>query len=234
MPDERLPAPQLDPRVDRGARGQPFRRTAASAAGPLPRRLTDWQAGVTAGALQGASAPMNTLRAGDLRLEPQTAAHACAMFEVLADPAIYAFENAPPRSVAWLEERFRRLETRRSPDGSEAWLNWVVRLPGGELAGYVQATVRPDASALIAYEFASRHWGRGIGSAATRAVLHELQATWGVRVGIAVCKRANLRSAAMLQRLGFRDDPPPGVAPHACDHDERVVYRLLAVDTPAG
>ena len=42
---------------------------------------------------------MNTLNAGDLRLEPQTAAHAAPMYALLCDGAIYEFENAPPAFV---------------------------------------------------------------------------------------------------------------------------------------
>jgi hypothetical protein len=55
------------------------------------------------------------------------------MFAVLCDPAIYEFENEPPPSVEWLRARFAKLESRRSPDGEEQWLNWVVRLPSSEL-----------------------------------------------------------------------------------------------------
>ena len=39
---------------------------------------------------------MNILHTPDLTLLPQTAAHAPAMFDVLSDPAIYTYENAPP------------------------------------------------------------------------------------------------------------------------------------------
>ena len=94
---------------------------------------------------------MNTLIAGNLRLEPQAAAHALEMFQVLSDPAIYEFENAPPESFDWLETRFRKLETRLSGDGAEQWLNWVIRLPSGRLAGYVQASVLAEPVAYIAY-----------------------------------------------------------------------------------
>src|SRR5438105_11650934 len=73
-------------------------------------------------------------------LEPQLPIHAEQMFEVLSDPAIYEYENEPPASVDWLRARFARLESRQSPDGCEKWLNWVIRLPSSELAGYVQAT----------------------------------------------------------------------------------------------
>jgi len=47
--------------------------------------------------------------AGDgVMLEPQTTAHAEAMFVVLSDPALYAYENAPPPSLDWLRERVAR------------------------------------------------------------------------------------------------------------------------------
>ena len=74
---------------------------------------------------------MNTLAAGMLILEPQAVEHAAEMFQVLSDPAIYEFENSPPQSSAWLEERFKKLESRASPDGMQHWLNWVIRLPTG-------------------------------------------------------------------------------------------------------
>ena len=112
---------------------------------------------------------MNTLHAGTLILEPQTVAHAEVMFRVLSDPAIYEFVNEPPRSVGWLRDRYRRLETRRSPEGDEHWLNWVIRLPDGELAGYVQASAQVDGHADIAYVLSSEHWGE---SFARRSVDH--------------------------------------------------------------
>src|SRR3990172_5294945 len=146
---------------------------------------------------------MRSLVAGELSLEPQPAAHAEEMFAVLSDPAIYAFENAPPRSIDWLRERFARLESRQSADGREQWLNWVIRTPAAELAGYVQATVRADGSAAIAYELASRHWGRGLAGQAAQAMIRELAEHYGVRALFAVAKRDNSRSLRFLQRLGF-------------------------------
>ena len=73
--------------------------------------------------------PMRTLEAASLKLEPQTVAHAEEMFVVLCDPGIYEYENAPPTSLAWLQARFTRLESRCSADGREQWLNWVIRVP---------------------------------------------------------------------------------------------------------
>src|SRR5713226_8277805 len=109
---------------------------------------------------------MHVIETGSLTLEPQTAAHAEEMFAVLSDPAIYEYENEPPPSLEWLRVRFTRLESRRSADGQQRWLNWVIRLPTSELIGYVQATVFTTGRAAIAYELASRYWGRGLASEA--------------------------------------------------------------------
>src|SRR3954468_21945591 len=138
-----------------------------------------------------------------LLLEPQVAAHAADMFTLLQDPALYRYENEAPASLAWLEERFRRLETRRSADGNEQWLNWVVRLRGSSLIGFVQATLRLDGSAAVAYVFGSAHWGHGYASEAVSAMLNELVAYYGVTSFAAVLKRDNLRSVRLLDRLGF-------------------------------
>lgn len=168
---------------------------------------------------------MREIVSAPLRLEPQTAAHAAEMFVVLGDPAIHEFENAPPASLEWLRERFTRLESRRSADGREQWLNWVVRLPTGVLAGYVQATVHADGSAAIAYELASAHWGQGVARRATQAMLGELVERYRVRQLRAVLKRRNLRSLHLLERLGFVPAPAQVLAAHPVDADERLMWR---------
>ena len=146
---------------------------------------------------------MRALQTPCLQLEPQRALHAEAMFAVLSDPAIYEYENAPPASLEWLRERFTKLESRRSANGNDQWLNWVLRQHGGGLIGYVQATVRSDGQAFIAYELASAHWGQGLGSEAVAAMIDELVAQYGVHTLLAIFKRANHRSRRLLERLGF-------------------------------
>ena len=146
---------------------------------------------------------MQTLRTVRLTLEPQMATHAGEMFAVLSDPAIYEFENEPPASLEWLSERFSRLESRASGDGSERWLNWVVRPHGGGLIGYVQASVPANGLAFIAYELASAYWGQGYGREAVSAMLVELAARYDVRQAGAVFKQQNHRSRKLLARLNF-------------------------------
>ena len=158
-------------------------------------------------------------------LEPQTAAHAAEMFALLSDPRIYEFENEPPPSLEWLRTRFEKLESRRSADGHEQWLNWVIRLPDSRLAGYVQATIHADGSASIAYELASAYWGRGLGREAVAAMIAELAATYGVRRVQAMLKRANFRSTRLLERLGFTIASPERYAQQQVPDDEVLMER---------
>ena len=146
---------------------------------------------------------MRAIATANLTLEPQTAAHAEEMFAVLSDPAIYAYENAPPPSLDWLRDRFTKLESRQSADGQQQWLNWVIRLPTSELIGYVQATLHPPGHAAIAYILSSRYWGRGLAHQAVEAMLAELAGHYQVHSLSAVLKRDNLRSMRLLERLGF-------------------------------
>jgi [ribosomal protein S5]-alanine N-acetyltransferase len=156
------------------------------------------------------------------------------MFFVLGDPAIYEFENAPPVSEQWLTERFRKLESRRSADGSELWLNWVIRLPSGELAGYVQATVRPGDTAQVAYELASRFWGRGLGSASVSAMLAEVGTSCDVHHFLATLKSSNFRSRRLLALLGFQTATPGESARVPIEPDEILMYRpaMLSENAP--
>jgi [ribosomal protein S5]-alanine N-acetyltransferase len=167
---------------------------------------------------------MNPVDPGRLTLEPQTAAHAEEMFRVLSDPAIYEYENEAPESLQWLRDRFARLESRQSADGRELWLNWVVRLAGGELIGYVQATVLKDRRAMIAYVFASQYWGHGYALEAVRAMMSELGEHYAVRRFLAVFKRSNARSRRLLERLGFA--LPEAGAGCETELDEMVMERV--------
>jgi [ribosomal protein S5]-alanine N-acetyltransferase len=163
---------------------------------------------------------MRVLVTGSLTLEPQTSAHAEEMFAVLSDPAIYEYENEPPPSLEWLHARFAKLETRRSGDGQEQWLNWVIRLPASVLIGYVQATIFPDGRAAIAYVLSSAYWGRSFARRAVDAMLSELIEHYGVRSFHAVLKRENVRSIRLLERLGFSPASPEQHVAHDVEPGE--------------
>jgi len=166
---------------------------------------------------------MRTLQSPLCTLEPQVVAHAAEMFLVLSDPAIYEHEGEPPPSAHRLADGYRRRESRLSPDGSEKLLNWVVRLPTGELTGYVQATVLRTGASYVGFEFASRYWRRGLGTASVGAVLEELTSTYGVHTVAAVLKTANFRSMGLLRRLGFEPASPEQAAEFESESDEMVL-----------
>jgi RimJ/RimL family protein N-acetyltransferase len=122
--------------------------------------------------------------------------------------AIYEYmPGAPPVSASALRQRYARLEKGCSADGSERWLNWVVRLASQECVGFVQATIYPGLSADLAFAFAPGYWGRGVAFEACQAVLPCLGRDFEVRALYATVDPKNLRSIRLLQRLGFHEVP---------------------------
>jgi ribosomal-protein-alanine N-acetyltransferase len=147
---------------------------------------------------------MRVLAGDGVTLEPQIAAHAAALYAVISEPALYRYiDSKEPESEAALAERLARLESRVSPDGTEHWLNWVVRTASGEIVGYVQATVTPDHQAEIAYVFGLAHQRRGYAFAACAAMIAELGASYGVTQLTATLDPQNAASRALLEKLGF-------------------------------
>jgi RimJ/RimL family protein N-acetyltransferase len=176
---------------------------------------------------------MQIVKAGDLTLEPQVAAHADAMFVVLSDPALYEYENQAPLSAQGLRERFLALEARQSRDGSQQWLNWVIKLPTSELIGYVQATIYADRSTAIAYELHSAYWGRGLASLAVSAVMSHLADKYRIRNFFAVLKKENQRSMRLLQRLGFTMGSPAQHLAQEVERDEHLMLHAMAASDTA-
>ena len=168
---------------------------------------------------------MKIIRTERIVLEPQVAGHAEEMFHVLSDPAIYEHENEPPASLDWLRNRFSKLEARRSTDGTEQWLNWVIRLSPSQLIGYVQATVFSDSTAAIAYVLSSAFWGQGYASEAVQAMMTELISQYRVRSFSAVLKQSNLRSLHLLNRMAFSQASPEAHVKAKVEIDEVMMIR---------
>jgi RimJ/RimL family protein N-acetyltransferase len=171
-----------------------------------------------------------TLRAPGLRLEPLQRQHAAALFPLLSDPLLYThLDYGPPPSLAHLENLYQRLEARRSPDGAETWLNWAVMDERhGAGIGYVQATVIAGGRAWVAYVLGRAHWGRGHGRASTAAMIEHLAREYGVMQCLACAERANRRSLALLESLGFRPASPDEAAKHELSASEVLYLRSTA------
>ena len=151
-------------------------------------------------------AVIEKLQSPRLLLEPLMAAHATALYAAFSDVGLYDFiPQDPPVSEAALTERYRRLERRQSPDGSEKWWNWAVRLIDmGRYVGLVETTIRSDGSALLAYFVFSESAGRGYGREAVGAVLHFLFDKQCVTHAVAYIDTRNTASIRLVENLGFR------------------------------
>ena len=150
-------------------------------------------------------APEDALETARLTLEPLRPDHAAALHPGLRDASLYRFiPQDPPASIARLEERYRRLSTRRSPDGQEAWLNWALRLRGTtEYVGTLEATVHPTNTATVAYLLFTPYQRRGYASEGLTALLGLLFDGYGVDSVAADIDTRNAPSIALIERLGF-------------------------------
>jgi [ribosomal protein S5]-alanine N-acetyltransferase len=138
-------------------------------------------------------------------LEQQLSTHAVELYPLLSDPAVNEFHDEPmPQSCAALFERFKKLESRQSPDGNEKWLNWVIRLGDGHAAGFVQATVYQDHTANIAYTLGRKNWGKGLAFAAVSQMLSVLAHEYAVNKLRASVDPRNTRSIHLLNRIGMQ------------------------------
>jgi [ribosomal protein S5]-alanine N-acetyltransferase len=156
---------------------------------------------------------LQTLHTALLRMEPMQVHHAQAMFEVFADPALYRYldECAPP-DVDAVRQRLQRMQARRSPDGTEQWLNWAVMLLRGpdqapQAIGHLQSTVLLDHRAWVAYVFRSAFWGQGHAAAAVGVLLPHLREAYDVRQFLACVEHDHVRSIRLLERFGFVASP---------------------------
>jgi RimJ/RimL family protein N-acetyltransferase len=144
------------------------------------------------------------IETGRLELRPITRADAETLFPILTDPALYEYTgDEPPASIHALRAIYAARETRRSPDGAELWLNWLLRdRASGDAIGYVQATVSAT-SADVAWVVGSRWWNQGFASEAGAAVVEWLRSQ-GVTEFRARIHRRHAASQWVAAKLGLR------------------------------
>lgn len=140
-----------------------------------------------------------------LWLEPLHAAHAALLFPTLADPRLYTYVPDEARAtVALLAARFGELARGAPPEANACWLNWVLRRrDDGAAIGTLQATVEPRGRAWIGYLLAPAAWGQGFATEACAWLVAELAQRHRVRDVLASVDAGNLRSIAVLERVGF-------------------------------
>lgn len=145
--------------------------------------------------------------AGDrLLLEPLRVADADELAPLLSDPRLHTFIGGRPATLAELRSRFARQVVGRPEDGSERWLNWVLRLRrGGAAVGTVQATVATRGGhtlATLAWVVVPRFQSRGYATEAARAMAAWLR-EHGVEVLMARVHPRHEASNAVARGVGL-------------------------------
>ena len=140
------------------------------------------------------------IRTKRLDLTPMVRAHAELMYPILADPSIYEFTgDSPPSSVFALADKYARWERRRSPDGEEIWLNWLVRERELAIAiGCAQATI-VRTGAYVAWTIGTRWQRRGYASETARAIV-----SWLVTLGVFEIKACVNPGHTASQKVAYR------------------------------
>ena len=103
-----------------------------------------------------------------------------------------------------------------TPERAEGWIHYATSSRpetlfaidvGGEAAGGIGFTLQPDVercSAEIGYWLGEAYWGRGITTAALRAVTTYAFTTYGLSRLFAVPLAANTASIRVLEKAGYR------------------------------
>ena len=151
---------------------------------------------------------IRALRSERLDLEPLRRSHATEMAPLLDDPGLHTFIGGEPASAEELDSRYARQIVGHSADGSERWLNWVVRRrDSGQAVGTVQATVREQDGnrglvAEVAWVIVTSQQGRGYAQEAAQTMLNWLQRQ-GVELVIAHVSPGHAASIAVAGALGL-------------------------------
>ena len=147
------------------------------------------------------------LRSARLRLEPLRTEHAWEAASAFDDVRLHRYTGGVPLSYEQLRDRYCRLATGHCPDGSQGWLNWMLRrLDTGEFVGTVQATVRrlddETMEAEVAWVIATAQQQQGYGSEAAVEMVSWLRVR-GVSRVVAYIHPDHKSSISVAKTLGL-------------------------------
>lgn len=132
-------------------------------------------------------------------------ADASEMVDVLGDVAVYEYIDGGPPTLQELRLRYAR-QAAGSPDPTNDWLNWIVRLrTDGSAVGTVQGEVFRGPSgvhASVAWVIGRRFQGNGFASEAASALASWLEAS-GIEDLHASIHPEHVASMRVAARAGF-------------------------------
>jgi len=138
------------------------------------------------------------------RLVPAVVGDAHQIAELLSDDRLHSFSGRTPPTEAELADRLRHRHQRRSADGTEVWLDWMVLLvPLGGVIGQVGAVVTDDGRAVISFLIGLRWQGHGFATEAASAMVRLLEAHVGVRTLSTLIPPGHAAAHRVAERLGM-------------------------------
>ena len=147
----------------------------------------------------------STLEGQRLRLEPLRVGHAAEMALVLGDPGLHRFTGGAPATREELVKTYTR-QVVGPPDGSQRWLNWVVRRRADDQAvGTVQATLgRTDGRVVaeVAWVVGTPYQGNGYAAEGAQVMVDWIRAQGDVTV-IAHVHPDHEASASVARSVGL-------------------------------
>ncbi|KXV21748.1 acetyltransferase [Gluconobacter japonicus] len=127
------------------------------------------------------------------------------MFSGLSDNRAYQFiPDEPPVSLEALRDRYVFLSEGGNSDGTEIWLNWVIRQAVDQKAvGYTQATLTAE-EAIVAYHIFPAYWRQGIAAEAMKLTLKTIFHNPDIKIARAFVDTRNHASIGLLHKLGLK------------------------------
>ena len=149
-----------------------------------------------------------TIRTPRLWLRPWQEDDRAAFAALHADPEVMADLGGPIDRTA-SDAKFDRYVATFARHGIS---RWAVTAPDGALLGYTGVTPETDGHPLgphaqIGWRFSRRAWGHGYATEAATAALDDGFGRAGLREILAYTAADNLRSQAVMARLGLHRDP---------------------------
>ena len=145
------------------------------------------------------------LETSRMLLEPLLPSHAKLLYSSLQNVKLYDFIPIdPPKSLTSLEERYTKLVTRKSPDGSELWFNWAMCTKNeSQYVGILEATIFSNAIAKVAYIVFNEYWHQGYGREGCKRILEYLTTSYSLKKIVAEIDTRNFNSLKLIEALGF-------------------------------
>jgi len=146
------------------------------------------------------------LKGARVCLEPLRVEQAAELAPVLADALLHTFIGGEPLDREQLQARYELQVVGRSADGSQRWLNWLVRdHRDGQAVGTVQATVsmqKDGLTAEVAWVIGTTYQGQGYATEAAGLLVDCLR-DQGVKSVVAHVHPQHKTSMAVARAVGL-------------------------------